>query len=40
MINVMAQSNPKAKSVKPEDLIEPRFVRELQTSGYIDSLYR
>ena len=40
VINVMAQSNPRAKNVKPEDLIEPRFVRELQTSGYIDSLYR
>jgi ABC-type nitrate/sulfonate/bicarbonate transport system substrate-binding protein len=40
VINVMAQSNPKAKSVKPEDLIEPRFVRELETSGYIESLYR
>jgi NitT/TauT family transport system substrate-binding protein len=40
VINVMAQSNPKAKSVKPEDLIEPRFVRELETSGYIETLYR
>ena len=40
VINVMAQSNPKAKSVKPEDLIEPRFVRELESSGYIESLYR
>ena len=40
VINVMGQSNPKAKSVKPEDLIEPRFVRELEASGYIDSLYR
>ncbi|MEK7228882.1 MAG: ABC transporter substrate-binding protein [Candidatus Binatota bacterium] len=40
VINVTAQSNPKAKNVKPEDLIEPRFVRELEASGYIDSLYR
>ena len=40
VINVMAQSNSKAKSVKPEDLIEPRFVRELESSGYIESLYR
>jgi NitT/TauT family transport system substrate-binding protein/sulfonate transport system substrate-binding protein len=40
VINVMAQTNPKAKSVKPEDLIEPRFVRELESSGYIESLYR
>ncbi len=40
VINVMAQTNPKAKNVKPEDLIEPRFVRELEASGYIDSLYR
>jgi ABC-type nitrate/sulfonate/bicarbonate transport system substrate-binding protein len=40
VINAMAQTNPKAKSVKPEDLIEPRFVRELESSGYIESLYR
>lgn len=40
VINVMAQTHPKAKGVKPADLIEPRFVRELETSGYIDSLYR
>jgi len=40
VINVMAQSNPKAKTVKPEDLIEPRFVAELESSGYIESLYR
>lgn len=40
VINVTAQNNPKAKTVKPEDLIEARFVRELERSGYIDSLYR
>jgi ABC-type nitrate/sulfonate/bicarbonate transport system substrate-binding protein len=40
VIDAAAQNNPKAKGVKPEDLVEPRFVRELEASGYIDNLYR
>ncbi len=40
VLNAVAQGNPKARNVKPEDLMEPRFVRELEASGYIESLYR
>ena len=31
--------HPKAKTAKPEDFIEARFVEEFHKSGYIDSLY-
>lgn len=40
VLDVVAQNNPKARNVKPEDLIDARFVRELEASGYIESLYR
>ena len=31
---------PKARSAKPEDFVDMRFVRELDESGFIDQLYR
>jgi hypothetical protein len=32
--------NPKAKGQDPKKYFDDRFVRELQTSGFIDALYR
>jgi NitT/TauT family transport system substrate-binding protein len=40
VLNEIARSNPKAASVKPEELVDARFVRELQNSGFIDNLYK
>ena len=34
------KSDPKAKSVRPEDMVDMRFIKELDESGYIDKLYR
>jgi hypothetical protein len=39
IIDQIAATNPKAKSAKPEDFIDARFVEEFDKSGYIDSLY-
>ena len=35
----MAQQNPKIAALKVEDLVDPRFVRKLDESGFIDRLY-
>jgi hypothetical protein len=32
--------NPKAKGQDPKRFFDDRFVRELQSSGFIDALYR
>ncbi len=37
---LMSSQNPKVASLKVEDLVEPRFVRKLDESGFIDRLYR
>jgi len=39
IIDQIAATNPKAKTAKPEDFIDARFVVELDKNGYIDSLY-
>ena len=39
IIDQLASTNPKAKSAKPQDFIDARFVEEFDKSGYIDSLY-
>jgi NitT/TauT family transport system substrate-binding protein len=36
---LMAQQNPKVSALKVEDLIDARFVRKLDESGFIDRLY-
>ena len=38
-IDQLAVANPRAASMEVERLIEPRFVDELKTSGYIERLY-
>jgi hypothetical protein len=40
VLHELARNNPKAASIKPEELIDARFVSELQNSGFIDNLYR
>ena len=30
----------KAKSAKPDDFVDARFIKELDQSGYIDGLYK
>ncbi|HTM07866.1 MAG TPA: ABC transporter substrate-binding protein [Verrucomicrobiae bacterium] len=36
---LMALNNPKIGTVKVEDIVEPRFVKKLDESGFIDRLY-
>ncbi len=36
---LMAQQNPKIATLKVEDLVDSRFVRKLDESGFIDRLY-
>jgi NitT/TauT family transport system substrate-binding protein len=36
----LAEKNPKAKAAKPEDFADSSFMKELDQSGYADSLYR
>ena len=36
----LASRNPKAKTMDPAGLIDTRFIKELDASGYIDSLYK
>jgi ABC-type nitrate/sulfonate/bicarbonate transport system substrate-binding protein len=36
----LRESEPKAKTAKPEDFVDLRFVRELDQSGFVDNLYR
>jgi NitT/TauT family transport system substrate-binding protein len=39
-LDLLAEDNPKAKSAKAEDFVDNRFIKELDDSGYIDSLYK
>ncbi len=36
----LAEKDPKARAAKPEDFADLSFIRELDQSGYIDSLYK
>ncbi len=40
ILEPLAQTDAKAKAAKPEDFVDVSFVRELDQSGYIDSLYK
>jgi NitT/TauT family transport system substrate-binding protein len=40
VIDYLSEKQPEIKKVNPDQLIEPRFVRELDESGFIDQLYR
>ena len=40
ILDPLAETDPKAKAAKPEDFVDMSFIRELDQSGYIDSLYK
>ncbi len=40
ILDWVAQTDPKAKTAKPEDFVDLRFITELDQSGFIDRLYR
>lgn len=40
IIDPLAETDAKARSVKPEDFVDPTFVKELDQSGFTDSLYK
>lgn len=40
VLDVIADENPKAKSVKPEQFVDTQFIKELDERGYIDGLYK
>jgi hypothetical protein len=39
-VDELAERNPKAKDQDPNKFFDDRFVRQLESSGFIDSLYR
>lgn len=40
ILEYLAEGDPKAKRAKPEEFVDMRFIKELDESGYTDSLYR
>ena len=40
VIDEIAERDPRAKNVKPEQFIDATFIRELDQSGFIDGLYK
>jgi NitT/TauT family transport system substrate-binding protein len=40
LVQILAEREPKIEAVKGESFIDDRFVRELETSGFIKNLYR
>ncbi len=39
VLNTLADKEPKVKTIKPEDLVDMRFIKELDQSGFIQGLY-
>ena len=40
ILDGLADQEPKAKTARPEEFVDMRFIAELDRSGYIDGLYR
>ena len=40
ILEPLAENDPKAKTAKPEDFVDTRFIKELDDSGFIDELYK
>ena len=40
ILEPLAEKDSKAKAAKPEDFVEMSFVKDLDQSGYVDSLYK
>jgi hypothetical protein len=36
----LAQTDPKAKTAKPEDFVDMTFVKELDDNGFVADLYK
>ena len=39
ILDGFAEKDPRARNARPEDFADMRFIRELDQSGFIDSLY-
>ena len=39
-VGYIADENPKAKTMRPEQFVDARFIKELDDGGYIDALYK
>jgi len=39
LVQILAEKDPKAETVKVDSIIDNQFVRELETSGFINNLY-
>jgi hypothetical protein len=40
VIEDLAERDPRAKTVKPEQFVDLTFIKELDQSGFIDGLYK
>jgi ABC-type nitrate/sulfonate/bicarbonate transport system substrate-binding protein len=40
ILESLAETDPKAKTAKPEDFVDVSFIKELEESGFIDDLYK
>ena len=40
VLEQIGENDPKAKTAKPEQFVDTSFLRELDQSGFIDSLYK
>ncbi len=40
LVQILAESDPKMEAVKIDSMVEDRFVRELESSGFIKNVYR
>jgi hypothetical protein len=40
ILDDLAKKLPAARAANPRDFMDPRFIQELDKSGYIDALYR
>jgi NitT/TauT family transport system substrate-binding protein len=40
VLDLVSEDNAKAKSAKPEDFVDNRFLKELDARGFIDDLYK
>jgi hypothetical protein len=39
-LDMIAETDPRAKTVRPEQLVDLRIIQELDKSGFIDALYK
>jgi NitT/TauT family transport system substrate-binding protein len=39
-LDLLSEENPKAKNARPDDFVDHGFIKELDESGFIDSLYK